>query len=319
MGPHGILSTKARILVTNSVHYASEFDHIVYLRRGIVLESGPYAKLIADQDSELSKVMYVSLHHTPFIAHAADGDGNVFDRRGAGGSSSSGTSTPFTRVGSATPGENEGVSGTPIDDGTLTAEKIESLAERLTRKKSFSRAVLVKSPKTRQSRSSPANGAPNGTSNGTEAPNSTIITTARGTTITKEQSAQGRVKTSVYSQYIKAASKTGFGVFLLTIILSQAASILANVSLKMWGEENRELGGNSGRFIAAYGVFSLSSIVLNAAGAIAIWVLCALRSSKTMHDSVSLKLFLCCLSLVCLCCGMEADTFRCGDRCYIRL
>lgn len=59
MGPHGILSTKARILVTNSVHYASEFDHIIYLRRGIVLESGPYAKLMADQDSELSKVMYV--------------------------------------------------------------------------------------------------------------------------------------------------------------------------------------------------------------------------------------------------------------------
>lgn len=188
-------------------------------------------------------------------------------------------------MGSPTPGETEGVSGTPIDDGTLTAEKIESLAERLTRKKSFSRAVLVKPPKTRKSRTSTANGAPHGS--GTEAPNGTVVTTARGTTTTKEQSAQGRVKTSVYSQYIKAASKTGFAVFLLTIILSQAASIFANVSLKMWGEENRELGRNSGKFIAAYGVFSLSSIVLNAAGAIAIWVLCALRSSKTMHDSVS--------------------------------
>ncbi|KAG1895056.1 uncharacterized protein F5891DRAFT_1254085 [Suillus fuscotomentosus] len=40
MGPQGLLATKARVLVTNSISYLKYFDQFVYLRRGMILESG---------------------------------------------------------------------------------------------------------------------------------------------------------------------------------------------------------------------------------------------------------------------------------------
>jgi ATP-binding cassette, subfamily C (CFTR/MRP), member 1 len=57
IGPRGILSTKARILVTNSVTFSQHFDQIIYLRRGIIVEEGSYAKLVANSQGELYKLM----------------------------------------------------------------------------------------------------------------------------------------------------------------------------------------------------------------------------------------------------------------------
>lgn len=112
------------------------------------------------------------------------------------------------------------------------------------------------------------------------------------TAATKEHSEQGRVKRNVYVQYIKAASRAGFFGFLLAVIAQQAVNILANLTLRDWGEHNRNSGGNSGmgRYLLAYGLFSLSSTLLGAAGSILMWVLCALRSAKYLHDSVSTEL-----------------------------
>ncbi|THH19236.1 hypothetical protein EW146_g1884 [Bondarzewia mesenterica] len=236
IGPQGILATKARILVTNSLAFLSNFDQILYLRRGIVIESGPYVKLMADNESELSKLI-----------------------RGHGNSGSSGTVTPYARGESSSYGEMT-TPGTPTDETTLTPEKIETLAEKLTRKTSFRKAVLAQIPPAVSSSEGPR----------------------------KEQSAQGRVKAKVYSQYLEAASRWGFGLFLIATLLQQALSILANVSLKSWGEHNRESGSNAqaGRFLLLYGGLSLSSTVLGAVAAIVIWVLCALRSSKKLHDSM---------------------------------
>lgn len=61
IGPHGILATKARILVTNSIAFIKQFDQIIFIRRGIILESGPYQTLIANPEGELSKLVCVVL------------------------------------------------------------------------------------------------------------------------------------------------------------------------------------------------------------------------------------------------------------------
>lgn len=37
IGPQGILASKARILVTNSIAFVKQFDEVVYIRRGIIL------------------------------------------------------------------------------------------------------------------------------------------------------------------------------------------------------------------------------------------------------------------------------------------
>lgn len=106
---------------------------------------------------------------------------------------------------------------------------------------------------------------------------------------TQEHSEQGQVKRDVYLQYLEAASKAGFTAFLFATLLQQAASVLANITLRNWGEHNRESGDNSGMFnyLLAYGLFSLSCTILGGVAAVLLWVLCSVRSARQLHDSVS--------------------------------
>lgn len=57
IGPYGLLATKARIVVTNSIAFLKHFDKLVYLRRGIILESGSYDELTGNTETELYKLM----------------------------------------------------------------------------------------------------------------------------------------------------------------------------------------------------------------------------------------------------------------------
>lgn len=57
IGPQGLLATKARVLVTNNVAYLKYFDQVIYLRRGIILEQGPYNVLMENPDSEVRKLV----------------------------------------------------------------------------------------------------------------------------------------------------------------------------------------------------------------------------------------------------------------------
>ena len=101
-------------------------------------------------------------------------------------------------------------------------------------------------------------------------------------------SQQGRVSKKVYWRYIQAASKYGFAMFVIAMMLQQVCSVLANVALKTWGEGNRSAGNNKDAlgYLWVYGVLSLSSAILSGVSAVLIWVLCSLRSSKNLHDSM---------------------------------
>ena len=57
IGPKGLLASKARILVTNTISFARQFDRLVYLRRGIVLESSTYDALCSQTSSEMYKLL----------------------------------------------------------------------------------------------------------------------------------------------------------------------------------------------------------------------------------------------------------------------
>ncbi|EEB89670.1 hypothetical protein MPER_12209, partial [Moniliophthora perniciosa FA553] len=46
IGPNGILSTKARILVTNGISFLPQFDQLLFIRRGIVLEQGSFGRIL---------------------------------------------------------------------------------------------------------------------------------------------------------------------------------------------------------------------------------------------------------------------------------
>lgn len=96
------------------------------------------------------------------------------------------------------------------------------------------------------------------------------------------------MKIDVYAQYIQAASKFGFVLFLLITIAQQALSVFATLVLRYWGEHNRKIGGNSGmlEYLLLYGGFSFGSTLLGALSAIILWVYCALQSARHLHDSV---------------------------------
>ena len=139
------------------------------------------------------------------------------------------------------------------------------MAEKVVRRTSFNKAVVAPLPSIREA-----------TSSG----------------LSKEHSEQGRVKKEVYLQYLHAASKTGFCFFMLVTVLGQLVSVMATFMLRLWGESNREAGENAGLsdpYLLGYGFFNLMAIVFGASAGLLIWVLCSLRSSKYLHDSVRLS------------------------------
>lgn len=124
IGPQGLLATKARILLTNSVAYLKYFDELVYLRRGIILEQGPFSVLMANPESEVRKLVQ---------NYAANG-------------SSSGTTTPHAS-GFATPALSEG------DDPTLLAEAEVVTEKVVVRRQSYTRALVAPIPSVREASS----------------------------------------------------------------------------------------------------------------------------------------------------------------------
>ncbi|KIK60287.1 hypothetical protein GYMLUDRAFT_73760 [Collybiopsis luxurians FD-317 M1] len=233
IGPQGLLANKARILVTNSIAFVKQFDQLVYIRRGIILESGSYTSLMANEESEVSRLI-----------------------RGHGSTSSSGASTPYA-IGN---GDASG-SLTPVEDADFGEDKSVILSEKLRRHASFSKPKLAAAPPTRAP-------APVG--------------------LSQEHKEQGRVKVKVYVQYIQAASKTAFGLFALATVAGQLVSVMGNFALRAWGEHNRETGSNDGMFkyILAYGLLSLSQVLLSGAAAILVWVFCSIRSARQLHDNM---------------------------------
>ncbi|KAF4593191.1 hypothetical protein EYR38_008903 [Pleurotus pulmonarius] len=236
IGPEGLLSTKARILVTNSISFLRHFDQLAFLRRGIILESGNPRTLIADPETEIGKLVR--------------GHGTLSSNN------SSGASTPFTSgSGSTTPKEAVSPTGSNLD-----FDEYGSLTEKLRHRTSFTKAKIAPPP------------PPRASSDG----------------ISKEHSEQGRVKREVYLRYVEAATKSGFFLYVLATVSQQALSVMANLTLRDWGEHNRAVGGNTGmlKYLLFYGGFSLSSTLLGGVAAITMWVLCTIKSARQLHDSM---------------------------------
>ena len=78
-------------------------------------------------------------------------------------------------------------------------------------------------------------------------------------------------------------------MFLIATALSQACSILSNFALRSWSENNRRTGENGGitKYLALSGVAQLLSVLFLAIAMVTLLLLCALRSSKRLHDDVS--------------------------------
>lgn len=233
--------------MTNNISFIKHFDSILYVRRGIILEQGSYSGLVSNPNSETAKLVY-GIFFGPRLSLTND-----FSRGHQIGSS--GTNTPYLD-GTSTPESDQFELEIPIlkDDTSL-------LAEKLRHRNSFQKARL----------------------------GSSVDLHLQSAPLSKEHQEQGQVKLEVYMQYIQAASKFGFALFLLITIAQQVLSIFATLVLRYWGEHNRKIGGNDGmmQYLLLYGGFSFGSTLFGALSAILLWVYCALRSARHLHDSVS--------------------------------
>ncbi|KAH9830264.1 metal resistance protein YCF1 [Rhodofomes roseus] len=227
IGPSGLLSTKARLVTTNSTHFLRWFDKILYLGPGNAPEIGTFADLTNDPGSQLCRLIK---------EHSALETANGM---------SSGDTTSLSSQGSTT-GEYK-----------VTEEHGQTNDKQRPRRMSFGKAVLHVAP---SASSKPA----------------------------KEHSEEGRVKTDVYVQYIKAASRTGFGCYVVFMMLQQVLVVAGNDTLRAWSEHNLETGRRDGalHYLLIYGAYSLTSTAIGTAAAILLWVVCSVRSSRRLHNSM---------------------------------
>ncbi|KAH8832602.1 P-loop containing nucleoside triphosphate hydrolase protein [Flagelloscypha sp. PMI_526] len=233
IGPNGILASKARILVTNSIAFLHQFDQILYLRRGIVVENGSYAALMDATNGYVANLI-----------------------RGHGTSASSGTSTPGApKSGQSTPLRSD--SSTIIDASSVSI----LLSEKLRAKAALPPSILAPLPPSR---------------------------TLANTELTQEHSEQGRVKTSVYMQYIKASTPLFVVFFVVAVIAAQALTILGNFVLRNWANHNEETRSNAKMwyYLGIYGAVIFSSTILNWMSACLLWVVCGLSGARFLHDSM---------------------------------
>ncbi|KAK9460193.1 P-loop containing nucleoside triphosphate hydrolase protein [Lipomyces oligophaga] len=102
----------------------------------------------------------------------------------------------------------------------------------------------------------------------------------------KEHSEKGRVKLSVYKEYLKTANVKAVSAFLILIVGSNALSVGGNIWLKKWSDENTRLGSNPdiGKYLGIYLIFGVSAAIFTLCCTLTLWIFCTIRAARVLHD-----------------------------------
>ena len=257
IGPKGLLASKARILVTNSISFVKEIDQLVYLRRGIVLESGTYESVMSGNSGEMSKLMWVSiLTDRLFINHGGS--------RGHG-VSQSGTATPFALEGASTPISEVETEKAEDFENQIPSEKFQGYID-------YSKAKLSQPQPPRTA----------------VAAGLSREHLEQGQVKTKVYKEYIRAASGFgFSLFLLATISQQGASLLATLTLRYWSEHNRAV-----GNNSGMLA-----YLSAYGLFSLLATILGGVASILMWVFCGLRSAKQLHDSVSHRssiLIICC-------------------------
>ncbi|KAG8890737.1 hypothetical protein FRB99_003859, partial [Tulasnella sp. 403] len=240
IGPNGLLASKARLHITNSVTFASQHDFLYFLRKGIILESGSYSDIQMKPQSELYKLVT--------------------------GATSLSANQSRTASGSVTPVNSEGVLIEEADE----ADKLDELMHdhTLASRRKSQRPPSFITPEDQKTQASQA----------LTQQSKTIEKERRQ--VTKLQTEQGEVKREVYWQYLKAASLSGGILFLLSTAFHQVTTVLSSLVLKDWGENNLSRHPRpASYFLAWFGLFTALQACFNASAGVLLWVTLAMLFS----------------------------------------
>ncbi|KAG0655558.1 hypothetical protein C6P45_002974 [Maudiozyma exigua] len=107
----------------------------------------------------------------------------------------------------------------------------------------------------------------------------------------REETAQGRVKLSVYLAYAKACGITGVILFGIFLLLSRFFDLGERFWLKYWSESNEKSGTNSNIviFVSVYALIGITSAAFSNLRTVILLIYCSIRASKNLHNDMSLS------------------------------
>jgi ATP-binding cassette subfamily C (CFTR/MRP) protein 1 len=266
VGPRGLLRSKTRILATNSIPVLKEANHILMLRGGHIVEEGSYWDACA-KDGEIASLIKTVK------------------------SSSEQTGSPGSPGDSATSSPIKATSGLDSEDDS-DDDLVSSFAEKTSfedEKDDFTRPL----PNIRNSINKSSKKGKGDEEMAllpmSDQPKPKELVSRQ----TKETSAKGKVKWSVYLAYARACNYHAVCVWLFTVMAVQALQVSGSVWLKNWAELNERMGGNSdiAMNMSVYFAFGFAASAMLVVQTMIMWVYCSIQASKHLHERMAHAMF----------------------------
>lgn len=267
LGPTGLLSTKTRILATNSVPVLYKADFITMLRSGKIVEKGTLDQLLAMR-GDVATLVKTSSKDT------------------------SGDSTPDeVSVGSDSESPHSDESKTQVGTGPVSDEEAEEYQEGLAELAPIKPTGAGKLDRTRSMAT--LRRASTATFKG---PRGKLMDDEEGglkTKQLKEHSEQGKVKWEVYLEYAKASNLIAVSIYIVALLGARTVEIFGNLWLKSWAEFNQDAGSNAdvGFFIGVYIAFGFGSSILMVLQTLILWIFCSIEASRKLHERMAYAVF----------------------------
>jgi ABC-type multidrug transport system ATPase subunit len=253
LGPKGLLSSKTRILATNSIPVLAEAQFISLIRDGRIIEKGTYEQLVAMRGEVAALIKTAN--------NDDEDDAPSPSIEGSKDSASSRSDESKTVFGTGPISEDDGLGALPDGTPRFASNRGGSRAPRRTSRSTVRRA------------STASFNGPRGEMVESEAGNKTKQT--------KEFSEQGKVKWSVYGEYARASNSIAVAVYLVALVGAQVGNVGSSLWLKHWSEVNQEYGGNTdvGKYIGIYFAFGVGSALLMMIQTLILWIFCSIEVS----------------------------------------
>ncbi|KAK0621526.1 P-loop containing nucleoside triphosphate hydrolase protein [Bombardia bombarda] len=266
LGPKGLLSTKTRILATNSIPVLIESDYICLMKDGEIAEKGTYRQLMA-MKGLVSEVIKSS-------------GGNDSGSNSVSGSASGSDSETSTVIEAESSQEKE-----ELEEAQERVDTLQQIrpgpgsSSVLTKRRAESMATLRRA-------SAASFRGPRGKLQDEES-------TPNKTQQSKEHSEQGKVKWSVYGEYARTSNLVAVGVYFLALIVAQAGQIAGSMWLKHWSDKNTAAHGNPdvGKYLGIYFVLGVGAAALTALQTLILWIFCSIEASRKLHERMATAIF----------------------------
>lgn len=267
LGPNGLLSSKARLLATNSIPVLKEADYIYLLRDRTVLEKGTYAQLMAMRGEVANLVKSATQEEEE----------------------SQGERSPSIEAQDSDESASTTVVASGIHD-ELDPEEAEEARQEVG-------GLIPIRPGRGEStaRKSSFNSLRRASTASFHGPIGHLTDEENGpkTKQTKETQEQGKVKWSVYTSYAKESNLIAVGIYAIALIAAQTAQIGGSFWLKSWSEHNERTGSNShvGTYIGIYFAFGIGGAALVVIQTLLLWIFCSIEASRKLHDRMAHAIF----------------------------